>query len=746
MAAPRPGAGPRGVGGGGLRDRRRRRRIDNDRRGVVDATATAGGGSSGRDVTGRGFGAGATGSGRGGSSAGSRRPAPRCTSRSRAPCGQQRAMRGPPRAVQRAATCSSTVDGEADAAGGGIGDRQWMRARPGGCVLPWLASRVAWLAGQAAATDAGSGGEDQLPVLRDAHPVVPAVVVDDELARAAEELGAGRAAAHGERPGILRARALQRRHAIVSHTQMIIIRIRKVKPPMRSAQAPCRERGMGTGAHFLAGPRVRLTSRQGASAQIGLAPARSKAVKCAVRSHSLSHRACSSTFPTARTSSSALRTGGRPARGDRAPDRRPRRRPRVPDAARRHRLGQDVHDGQRDRAHRTPGAGPRAEQDARGAALRRVPRVLPAQRGRVLRLLLRLLPARGLRAVARPVHREGQLDQRAHRADAAVGDEGDPRAARLRDRGDGVGDLRHRRSVRVPQHDPAREGGRRARPSATRSDGSPKCSTRATRPTSGAARSASAATSSTCSRPSTPRTRCASRCSTTRSSRCSCSIRSPATSGSESARFTVFPSSHYVTGRQKVLDAIEAVKAELVPQKEFFVSQMKLIEAQRIEQRTRFDLEMMTEIGFCKGIENYSRHLSGRKAGEPPPTLIDYLPSRSLMFIDESHVTIPQVGGMYKRRSRAQGEPRQLRLPPAVGAGQPAAALRRVRAPAAADDVHLGDARPTTSRSMRDRSSSRSCGRPGWSIRRSRCGRRRRRSTTCCRRSGCAPTSASACW
>ena len=113
-------------------------------------------------------------------------------------------------------------------------------------------------------------------------------------------------------------------------------------------------------------------------------------------------------------------------------------------------------------------------------------------------------------------------------------------------------------------------------------------------------------------------------------------------------RFTVFPSSHYVTGRQKVLDAIEKIKVELVQQKEFFVAQMKLIEAQRIEQRTRFDLEMMTEIGFCKGIENYSRHLSGRKAGEPPPTLIDYLPPRSLMFVDESHVTIPQVGGMYK--------------------------------------------------------------------------------------------------
>jgi excinuclease ABC subunit B len=121
------------------------------------------------------------------------------------------------------------------------------------------------------------------------------------------------------------------------------------------------------------------------------------------------------------------------------------------------------------------------------------------------------------------------------------------------------------------------------------------------------------------------------------------------------ARYTVFPSSHYVTGRQKVLDAIEGIKQELVIQKEFFVAQMKLIEAQRIEQRTRFDLEMMAEIGFCKGIENYSRHLSGRKPGEPPPTLIDYLPSKALMFVDESHVTIPQVGGMY-RGDRARKE------------------------------------------------------------------------------------------
>jgi excinuclease ABC subunit B len=112
-------------------------------------------------------------------------------------------------------------------------------------------------------------------------------------------------------------------------------------------------------------------------------------------------------------------------------------------------------------------------------------------------------------------------------------------------------------------------------------------------------------------------------------------------------RFTVFPGSHYASPRSSVLKAVEAIKLELREQKDFFVSQGKLLEAQRIEQRTRFDLEMMAEIGFCKGIENYSRHMSGRAAGEPPPTLIDYMPRNSLMFIDESHVTVSQVGGMY---------------------------------------------------------------------------------------------------
>jgi len=114
------------------------------------------------------------------------------------------------------------------------------------------------------------------------------------------------------------------------------------------------------------------------------------------------------------------------------------------------------------------------------------------------------------------------------------------------------------------------------------------------------------------------------------------------------ARFTVFPSSHYVTPRETTLRAIEAIKVELRERLEWYYANNKLVEAQRLEQRTRFDLEMMVELGFCKGIENYSRHLSGRKAGEPPPTLIDYLPRNALLIVDESHVTIPQVGGMYK--------------------------------------------------------------------------------------------------
>ncbi|MDG0852926.1 excinuclease ABC subunit UvrB [Pelomonas puraquae] len=112
-------------------------------------------------------------------------------------------------------------------------------------------------------------------------------------------------------------------------------------------------------------------------------------------------------------------------------------------------------------------------------------------------------------------------------------------------------------------------------------------------------------------------------------------------------RFTVYPSSHYVTPRERVLAAAEAIKQELRERVDFFVKEGKLVEAQRLEQRTRFDLEMLQEVGHCKGIENYTRHLSGAAPGDPPPTLVDYLPPDAVMFLDESHVLIGQFGGMY---------------------------------------------------------------------------------------------------
>ncbi|MBP6138866.1 MAG: excinuclease ABC subunit UvrB [Brachymonas sp.] len=120
-------------------------------------------------------------------------------------------------------------------------------------------------------------------------------------------------------------------------------------------------------------------------------------------------------------------------------------------------------------------------------------------------------------------------------------------------------------------------------------------------------------------------------------------------------RFTVYPSSHYVTPREQVLAAVETIKTELAARLEYFYKEGKLVEAQRLEQRTRFDLEMLAEVGHCKGIENYSRHLAGTAQGEAPATLTDYLPADALMFLDESHVMMGQLGGMYNGdRSRKQ--------------------------------------------------------------------------------------------
>lgn len=120
-------------------------------------------------------------------------------------------------------------------------------------------------------------------------------------------------------------------------------------------------------------------------------------------------------------------------------------------------------------------------------------------------------------------------------------------------------------------------------------------------------------------------------------------------------RYTIYPKTHYVTPRERILEAINQIKDELVERREYFIKENKLLEEQRITQRTQFDIEMMNELGYCSGIENYSRYLSGRKEGEPPPTLFDYMPSDGILVIDESHVTVPQIGGMY-RGDRARKE------------------------------------------------------------------------------------------
>ncbi|MCT8682105.1 excinuclease ABC subunit B [Glaesserella parasuis] len=120
-------------------------------------------------------------------------------------------------------------------------------------------------------------------------------------------------------------------------------------------------------------------------------------------------------------------------------------------------------------------------------------------------------------------------------------------------------------------------------------------------------------------------------------------------------RYTIYPKTHYVTPRDRILEAIEQIKKELAERRTYFIKENKLLEEQRIAQRTQFDIEMMNELGYCSGIENYSRYLSGRKEGEPPPTLFDYMPSNGLLIIDESHVTVPQIGGMF-RGDRARKE------------------------------------------------------------------------------------------
>ena len=144
----------------------------------------------------------------------------------------------------------------------------------------------------------------------------------------------------------------------------------------------------------------------------------------------------------------------------------------------------------------------------------------------------------------------------------------------------------------------------------------------------------------------------------------------------EVPRLTVFPKSHYVTPREILLGALDDIKDELKDRLKQLQSNNKLVEAQRLEQRTKFDLEMIQELGYCTGIENYSRYLSGREAGQPPPTLYDYLPPNALVVADESHVSIPQLGAMYKGRSFSQRNSRRIWISFAVGIGQSALEIR----------------------------------------------------------------------
>ena len=178
-------------------------------------------------------------------------------------------------------------------------------------------------------------------------------------------------------------------------------------------------------------------------------------------------------------------------------------------------------------------------------------------------------------------------------------------------------------------------------------------------------------------------------------------------------RFVIYPASHYVTPRDRVLAAIETIKAELRERVAEFVAAGKLVEAQRIEQRTRFDLEMMQEVGHCKGIENYTRHLSGAKPGDPPPTMVDYLPRDALMFLDESHVLIGQLGGMYNgdRARKTTLVEYGFRLPSALD-NRPLK-FEEFESQACARRSSSRPRRRPTSSSMPGRWSSNWCGRPG---------------------------------
>ena len=211
-------------------------------------------------------------------------------------------------------------------------------------------------------------------------------------------------------------------------------------------------------------------------------------------------------------------------------------------------------------------------------------------------------------------------------------------------------------------------------------------------------------------------------------------------------RLTVYPKSHYVTPRERVLEAIEEIKVELRDRLAALRADNRLVEAQRLEQRTRFDIEMMTEIGHCKGIENYSRFPVGtpsRRAAADPVRLSS---GRRAALHRREPRDRPPARRNVPWRPLPQGNPGRVRVPASVGARQPAAAVRRVRANGSADRLRVGDAGAHTRSRMRARWWSRWCVLPGWSTRELRYGVRRRRSTICSRRSTAAPPPASGYW
>ena len=164
----------------------------------------------------------------------------------------------------------------------------------------------------------------------------------------------------------------------------------------------------------------------------------------------------------------------------------------------------------------------------------------------------------------------------------------------------------------------------------------------------------------------------------------------------------IFPASHYIVDHERLHDALQEITREMEERVKYFTENNKLIEAQRIEQRTRYDMEMLGEIGACKGVENYSRILAGHAPGSTPITLIDHFPKDFLLFVDESHVTLPQVRGHVRRRPRPQEKPGGLWLPPALRVRQPPAEFRRVLLRAhRTGGVRFRDAGRLTRRSIR---------------------------------------------